>query len=215
MSQAAEKIDLGAAAAQLHRAAIRLGPRERRRFRRMPIIVAGRMLDHSGRELDCRTADISPGDVRIAATTLPTVNETVVLYLDGFGRLAGHVARKCGEGEVAIIFDISQHKREKMAEALTWSANRAALGLDDIKSAAPETGGARIIAESGEIYEGEVLDLSLAGIVIRTSKTPPPLGSWVRIGGTHGRVARFIEGGFAIDFAPRGLAYSAINHSPE
>ena len=33
--------------------------------------------------------------------------------------MSGKVARKCGEGEVAVIFDFSAHKREKMAEQLT------------------------------------------------------------------------------------------------
>ena len=36
------------------------------------------MLDALGREQDCRTADMSPGDVRIASPTLPRVGERVV-----------------------------------------------------------------------------------------------------------------------------------------
>jgi hypothetical protein len=212
MSSAAEKLDLGEAAAQLYAAAARLRQRERRRFRRMPMVVAGRMLDPTGREHDCRTADISPGDVRIATPDPPEVNARVVLYLEGYGRIAGRVARRCGEGEVAIIFDTSHHKREKMAEALTWTANKDALGLDDI----PRTGrdgpsSLHIETEDGETYEGEVLDFSLAGITIRTAKAPPPIGAWVRVGGAHGRVSRFIENGFAVDFTPRGQAYLGIN----
>src|SRR5574338_103614 len=102
---AAVKIDIAAAARRL--TAAKVGIRERRRFRRMPLAVTGRLLDEAGREHDCRTADMSPGDVRIAATTLPTVGERVVIYLEGFGRVSGKVARTCGEGEVAVIFDFS------------------------------------------------------------------------------------------------------------
>ena len=87
---AAEKIDLAAAARRL--TAAQVGIRERRRFRRMPIEVNGRLLDPLGREHDCRTADISPGDIRIAAPILPHVGERVVIYLAGFGRVSGHVA---------------------------------------------------------------------------------------------------------------------------
>jgi hypothetical protein len=210
MASPAEKIDLGLAAARLHAAAARLTPKERRRFRRMPVVVAGRMLESGGREFDCRTADISPGDVRIAASALPDVNAHVVLYLNGFGRLSGHVARRCGEDEVAIIFDTSAHKREKMAEALTWTVNKDVLGLDDGERRATrheaKNGPAltQIELESGVILEGEVLDFSLAGMTIRTAKSPPPIGAWVRAGGLYGRVARRIDGGFAIDFEPRG-----------
>jgi hypothetical protein len=199
---AAEKIDLASAARRLTAASV--GIRERRRFRRMPVTVNGRLLDPLGREHDCRTADISPGDIRIAAPILPPVGERVVIYLSGFGRVSGHVARKCGEGEVAIIFDFSAHKREKMAEQLTLAVNRD-LGIE-----APErpaiSHDAQLIKlafETGEAYEGEVVDFSLAGITIKSRRPPPLIGVWVRAGNVYGRVARLIEGGFAIDLEPR------------
>lgn len=201
MSNAAEKIDFAAAARRL--TASQVGLRERRRFRRMPIEVSGRMLDPFGREHDCRTADISPGDIRIAAPILPPVGERVVLYLEGIGRVTGNVARRCGEGEVAIIFDFSAHKREKLAEQLTIFVNKS-LGIDEPVREIRE--GAQTISltfETGETYEGEVLDFSLAGITIRSKRPPPLIGVWVRVGAVYGRVARIIENGFAIDFEPR------------
>lgn len=213
---AAEKLDFAGAAARL---IANNGPRaqERRRFRRMPMIVAGRMLDTAGREHDCRTADLSPGDVRLASTTLPGVDERVVLYLEGFGRLSGRVARRCGEAEVAIIFDTSLHKREKMAEALTWKVNGERLGLvtqrEDTPAAEVNTSTlTRLETELGDVIEGEVLDFSLSGMTLRTASTMPPLGSWVRVGGLYARVARRTENGFAVDFEPRAIArYRSIN----
>ena len=44
---------------------LRASPAERRRFRRVPLGVRGRMMDGAGVEHDCRTADISPGDLRV------------------------------------------------------------------------------------------------------------------------------------------------------
>lgn len=199
---AAEKIDLAAAARRL--TAAQVGIRERRRFRRMPIEVNGRLLDPLGREHDCRTADISPGDIRIAAPILPAVGDRVVIYLAGFGRVSGFVARKCGEGEVAIIFDFTAHKREKMAEQLTIAVNRD-LGIEEPPRAAISDGSQMIKLEfeTGETYEGEVVDFSLAGITIKSRRPPPLIGVWVRAGNVYGRVARLIEGGFAIDLEPR------------
>lgn len=199
---AAPRIDVAAAARRL--AAASVGIRERRRFRRMPLEVNGRMLDPLGREHDCRTADISPGDIRIAAPILPQVGERVVIYLAGFGRVSGHVARKCGEGEVAIIFDFTAHKREKMAEQLTLAVNRD-LGIE--APVRPAAGDDRPLIklqfETGEAYEGEVVDFSLAGITIKSKRPPPLIGVWVRAGNVYGRVARLIDGGFAIDLEPR------------
>lgn len=200
---AAPKIDVAAAARRL--AAASVGIRERRRFRRMPIEVNGRLMDPLGREHDCRTADISPGDIRIAAPILPQVGERVVIYLAGFGRVSGHVARKCGEGEVAIIFDFTAHKREKMAEQLTLAVNRD-LGIEEPAHRAAIADGSQMIKlefETGEAYEGEVVDFSLAGITIKSRRPPPLIGVWVRAGNVYGRVARLIDGGFAIDLEPR------------
>lgn len=204
MVNAAPKLDLAAAARRL--SAGQIGLRERRRFRRMPIVLGGRMLNSGGTEHDCRTADISPGDVRILSPTLPPVGDRVVIYLDGLGRLPGCVARKCGEGEAAIIFDFSVRKRERLAEQLTLAVNKDILDSALRREIAHEQRSvrmseyARIELENGDVIEGEILDFSLAGLTVRTLRTPPMLGVWVRVGGVYGKVARLIEGGFAIDF---------------
>ena len=201
MPNTVRKLDLATVATRL--AATRINARERRRFRRMPIVVGGRMLGAGGQEYDCRTADISPGDVRIVTPAPPIVGQQVVIYLEGFGRLSGRVARKCGEGEVAVIFDFSAHKREKLAEQLTLAANKD-LGTEErraVRHGATRT--VRIEHEAGDAYEGEVVDFSLAGVTIHTRRAAPPIGAWVRIGGVYGRVARLIAGGFAVDFDPR------------
>lgn len=202
MSNTAPRLDLAAAARRL--TAAQVGLRERRRFRRMPIEITGRLLDTAGREHDCRTADISPGDARIVSEQLPAVGERVVIYLEGFGRVSGKVARTCGEGEVAVIFDFSAHKREKMAEQLTLVVNKE-LGIDETARPALREGAQaiRLEFETGETYEGEILDFSLAGITVKSKRPPPLIGVWVRVGTVYGRVARLIEGGFAIDLEPR------------
>lgn len=198
MSNTAEKLDFAAAARSL--AASQVGLRERRRFRRLPLTVNGRMLDSLGRERDCRTADMSPGDARILAPVLPSVGERVIIYLEGFGRMTGNVARR-GEDGAAIIFDFGAHKREKLTEQLTLAINKD-LGIEAPANSTATIGSQSIQLqfETGETYEGEVLDFSLAGVTIRSHRPPPLLGVWVRVGNVYGRVARLIENGFAIDF---------------
>jgi hypothetical protein len=196
---AAEKLDLAAAARRL--AAAQVSLRERRRFRRAFISIHGRLLDGAGREHDCRTADISPGDARIATAMAPEVGERIVIYLDGFGRVSGRVARRCGEGEVAVIFDFTAYKREKLAEQLIIAMNKH-IGVEPETRPAPSDNGSlvRIEFETGDTCMGEVLDFSLAGLTVKTDRRPPLIGVWVRVGGVYGRVARIIEGGFAVDF---------------
>ncbi|MGE0829475.1 MAG: PilZ domain-containing protein [Hyphomonadaceae bacterium] len=183
---------------------------ERRRFRRLTLTLDGRMMDSQGRETDCRTEDISPGDVRITSSAPLVQDERVVIYLSEIGRISGRVARTSGPQEYAIIFDISAHKREKLAEKLTLIITRGRLGIEDERRARILDGKAEIeiSIDGGGIMIGEVVDFSLAGISIKCSQTPPLIGAWVKIGGIHGRVARFIEGGFAIDFESRSRSFA-------
>lgn len=181
-------------------------PAERRRFRRIGLAVTGRMLDGAGCEHDCRTADISPGDARLISSAEVKIGDRVIFYLDDLGRLEGHVVRAGEDGQFAVIFSGSIHKREKLAEMLTWLMSRERLALDDdIRRARREGGGAvtAVSVDGGPALTGEIVDFSLISMAIRTAHTPPPIGTWVRIGALDGRVARYFEGGFAVDFEAR------------
>lgn len=178
----------------------RRAPAERRRFRRLPVEMSGRMMDAAGQEHACRTADISPGDMRIHSLCEPAVGDRVVFYLDALGRLEGHVVRRIGEGEFAVRLNTSARKRERIAESLTWRINSLALALEGEESASradPSLAALRL--ETGALIEGEIIDFSLIGMAVRAARRPP-IGAWVRIGLVHGRVARYIDGGFAVDF---------------
>ncbi|MBL8552586.1 MAG: PilZ domain-containing protein [Hyphomonadaceae bacterium] len=189
---------------------LRATPQERRRFRRLRLVVGGRLMDESGRESDCRTEDVSPGDVRIASPANLPQHSRVVLYLDEIGRVSGRIVRVCGDREYAIVFDASTHKKEKLAERLTWLVSKDALKLtqEDAPPAprAEGRGEVEIEIDGGGTIVGEAIDFSLAGVTVRTPQPAPRIGSWVRVGAIDGRVSRLIEGGFAIDFtslAPR------------
>ena len=198
----------GFASAAARLAASRTSAQERRRFRRFEVIVGGRLLDPLGREHDCRTLDMSPGDLRIAAPIGIDIGQRVVIYLEHFGRLAGAVTR-CGESDdFAVLLEASAHKREKMAEQLTWHVNKSKLDLNDLGEAihpAQYVSRARIEMDNGDVIEGQILDFSLAGVTVKALRVPP-LGAWVRVSGTYGKVARRIEGGFAVDFEPKPAA---------
>ncbi|NWG53746.1 MAG: PilZ domain-containing protein [Hydrogenophilaceae bacterium] len=185
--------------------AARIAPRaERRRFRRLPITLSGRMIGPRGAEIDCRTEDISPGDVRITAAEKINPDERVVIYLDKIGRVSGRVARISGEKEYAIIFDMSAYKREKLADQLTLMiagahAEEAGRKIREPKGRAE----IEIHVDGGGLIIGEVVDFSLVGMTIRTKQIPPRIGAWVRVSNVDGRVARFTDDGFAIDFESR------------
>jgi len=175
---------------------------DRRRFRRPPLELRGRMMDAGGREYDCRTADISPGDLRVCAGADVKVGDRIVFYLDSVGRLEARVVRRINDQEFAAILQATPHKRDKLADHLTFLWARDNLGLEDEPSpiAAESPMRTQITLENGGVIEGEVVDFSLVGMAIRTPGLRPAIGAWVRLGAIDGRVARYFEGGFAIDF---------------
>jgi len=132
----------------------------------------------------------------------------VVLYLDRIGRVEAFVVRVENAQRFAVAFEAGVRKRETIAEALILLLNEARLTPED--EAEPRrarryngTGVLQVELEDGTLLECQVLDFSLVGASLSCRVPPPRIGSWVRAGASYGRVARYLAGGFAIDFAPR------------
>lgn len=175
---------------------------DRRRFRRLELVIGGRLMEPSGIEHDCRTLDISPGDARIASTMRAYAGEDVIIYLKDIGRVKSQVVRVLEENTFAVTFDASPHKRERIAEQLTVLINPEAQ-IEEDRRHVRHDGGAGVTPielEDGSTLLCEIIDFSLVGVAVRTARPRPLIGAWVRVGGQYGRVARYIEGGFAIDF---------------
>jgi hypothetical protein len=131
---------------------------------------------------------------------VPTLDTAIILYIDGFGRFEGSVARPA-EGKFGIKFTCSALKRERVAEQLTLFMNRGAVDEAALRQhdRAPTKGLARFTRANGDIVGCEVLDLSLGGVSLKTD-IRPPLGETVLIGQMAGRIVRHHETGIAIEF---------------
>ncbi len=129
--------------------------------------------------------------------------EAVLIYLDELGRLPGEVARVERDGTFGVRFDLSPHKQDKLAEQLTWLMNKGLFAHDDDqrRAARQDNGGAvAVTMEDGTSLCCDIRDFSLVGCSMRTLRARPPLGAWVRVGQTYGRVSRYLDDGFAVDF---------------
>src|ERR1700748_2794332 len=70
---------------------------ERRRFRRVRLDLPGRLfIPGDGTETRCTVHNLSPGGAAIECDLVPQHGTPVVLYIDGFGRFEGTVARREG-----------------------------------------------------------------------------------------------------------------------
>lgn len=178
------------------------GAQERRRHRRVQLSLPGRGLAASTGEFSCRLIDVSPGGAKIASKTPPQRGERVVLLFDGLGRLEGEVVR-AGQAGFALRLTSSQRKRDRLADAITWRFNMERLGLEEDRAAPrkPGRGRAKIRLRDGVIIQADVVDVSITGAAFACLERPR-VGEPVRVGDMSGRVARWLDTGFAVAFDP-------------
>ncbi len=175
---------------------------DRRRFARVKIALAGRFMLADGSEHNCCSMDISPGSAAISASHLPSRGSRIILYLDRLGRLEGEVQRVFEDG-FAIAFSASDAKKRRLAEDLTWLANRDLADFVNKRvhaRASATSGAATMVLEDGTLSGVTLIDVSLSGLGVR-SDLLPPIGAVIRIGANRGRVVRHFEGGFGLSFA--------------
>ncbi len=153
-------------------------------------------------EYPCRVRDVSPGNVAIITVAKPRIGERTILYLDHLGRIEGTVSRLF-QGGFAVVFAVSERKREKLAAQLTWLANRGELNLPEDRRherVQPRNPFVDVTLADGRKYKVRIIDLSLSGAALQSS-VRPAIGSRITIGQMHGRVVRLLEEGFAVEFA--------------
>jgi hypothetical protein len=187
--------------------------KERRRFRRVQIPITGRLyIPATQEEAACTVENISPGDASIVCQLKQEPHGNVVVYLDSFGRVEGTIVRRTSTG-FAINFICSAQKRERLADQLTLTLNRALVGESNLRvyDRAPAASGShtQFTRASGEQIRCEVLDFSLTGISVRTEQRPP-VGEHILIGHRAGRVARHHADGVGIEFLGMSFPNSSL-----
>ena len=151
-------------------------------------------------ETHCRVADLSPDGTQVVCEYVPAPDTAIILYIDGFGRFEGSVAR-AADGCFGIKFACSALKRERVAEQLTLYMNRGSIDESVLRrhDRTPTKGLARFTRANGDIVGCEVLYLSLGGVSLKTD-IRPLLGDTVLIGQMAGRVVCHHETGIALEF---------------
>ena len=177
-------------------------PLERRRHQRVKIALLGRYMLSSRQEFPCQTFDMSPGGVALIVPVQGEVGERVICYLDQLGRVEGVVARQFDHG-FAMQINVPLLKREKLADQLTWLANRQALGMPEDRRherIVPRNIRSTLILHDGREVLVKLIDVSLSGAAI-VSDVRPPINAPVTIGRTAARVVRVFANGVAVEFS--------------
>lgn len=190
-----------------------LDANENRRFQRVPVTLFGRYMLESRREYPCQTVEMSPGDMTLFAPVKAAIGEKVVVYLDEIGRFAGVAMRQTETGFI-MVMNLPPMKRDKLADQLTWFANRHAFDLPEDRRherIAPLMPRSILRLPDGQELIVKIRDLSLSGVGIDT-EVRPPVGSRIIIGSTRAVVVRHFEGGIGGEFE-RPFAPGEIDES--
>ncbi|PPD43907.1 MAG: pilus assembly protein PilZ [Methylocystis sp.] len=172
------------------------------RFQRVQLSLEGRyMLMRSSEEYACRTFEISPGEAYLFAPVAPMPGEKVVLYLNELGRFTGS-ALKARHMGFEMELQLTPKKRDRLADQLTWFANRSTLSVEDRRRhdrIVPLMDLSVLRLPRGDEHIVRIRSLSLSGASIETDHSVP-VGAEVVIGNTPATVVRILDDGIACEF---------------
>jgi PilZ domain-containing protein len=174
---------------------------DRRRHRRVPVTVFGRFMREDKQEYPCQVVNMSAGGMALLAPVACRDGERIVAYLDNLGRIEGVVVRSL-EGGFAMRILASLHKRERIANLLTWLTNQKALGLGEERKherVVPRINASKLILPNGDVHNCRVIDVSLSGASVACA-VKPEIGTVVILGRMRGRVVRHHDQGVALQF---------------
>lgn len=176
-------------------------PAERRRHARVELRLTGQFMRENREEFPCVTIDASPGGLALAANAPVVIGEKIIAYLAQIGRIQG-VVRRQFHGGFAISMSLPAMKRDKLADQLTWLANRQILGMAEDRRherIAPQSPHSCLTMPNGREILCKIVDISRSGAAVAVSSAPE-VGATVTLGKTRGQVVRQFAGGVAIEF---------------
>ncbi len=167
----------------------------------MELRLGGRFLSDDNVDQTLKTVNISCRGAFLESLAAPQSGSSIICYLDELGRIPATVVRAAAGG-FAVMFNISTHKRDKIADRLTWLLNRDALGLsEDRETPRYAAGGPALVTRAdGREIQCRVVDMSLTGAGFETDGPPPELGEMVTAGNLKGQVVRRGARSFGIRF---------------
>ena len=175
---------------------------DRRRHQRVKVNLLGRCMLEDRREFACQIVDMSPGGAAVMIPAVARVGERVIAYLDHVGRVEGRVVRLL-DGGFAMNLAMSERKRDKLANQLTWLANRHILNLPEDRRHerfSPRNPFSKLVLADGTELRCRIIDVSPSGAAVHLDRRLE-VGTPVILGVMRGRVVRSFDEGVAIEFA--------------
>jgi hypothetical protein len=175
---------------------------DRRTLRRFAVSLQGRIFCPNGAVKDCILVDISSAGAAVQCASLPDGSE-VSLQVEKIGRINA-VCTSHEKGILRLRFECPEATRQHIAMTLgQFLETGRASALRPRRENRLATANFHFTRANGERVPCDALDISLRGISVRTT-VKPPIGEFVVIGRSAGRVVRHHDQGIGIQFETPG-----------
>ena len=163
-------------------------------------ILFGRFMLPDMSEQACQVTHIAPDGAVFATPSVPTPGTRMVAYIDELGRVEA-TAGEGVEGGFKVQFVLNASRRERLEQRLKWLSEKAEGATDQRRHARyePKDSKSHITMPDGRVYACEVIDISLSGAAVKI-EVMPAMGTYLLLGKMRGRVVRYLDTGFAIEF---------------
>jgi hypothetical protein len=163
-------------------------------------VVFGRFMLPDMSEHACQVLDLTLEGATFITSDVPPLGLAIVAYLEDLGRVEV-ISGNPIPGGFQIKYAATGARLERLQQRITYLMERADGAPDQRRHPRfePKDKHSSITMPDGRSYNCEVLDISVSGAGIKTD-VMPALGTYLMIGKMKGRVVRYLENGFAIEF---------------
>jgi PilZ domain len=174
-------------------------------------VVFGRFMLPDMSEHACQVLDLTMQGATFITSDVPPPGMAIVAYLEDLGRvevLSGSPV----QGGFTVSYAATGARLDRLKQRIQYLMDRADGAPDHRRHPRfePKDKHSSIMMPDGRSYSCEVLDISVSGAGIKTD-VMPALGTYLMVGKMKGRVVRYLENGFAIEFVKQ---LSAVQPDP-
>jgi hypothetical protein len=172
-------------------------------------VVFGRFMLPDMSEHACQVLDLTDVGATFITSDVPSVGLAIVAYLEDLGRVEV-TSGEAVAGGFKVTFAAKGVRLEKLQQRIQYLIERASGAPDNRRHPRfePKDKYSSITLPDGRNYTCEVLDISVSGAGIKAD-VMPAMGTYLMVGKMKGRVVRYLETGFAIEFVKQ-LAVPAL-----
>jgi hypothetical protein len=174
-------------------------------------VVFGRFMLPDMSEHACQVLDLTLEGATFMTSDVPAPGLAIVAYLEDIGRVEV-ISEGTVPGGFKVHYAATGMRLERLQQRIDYLMKRADGAPDHRRHPRyePKDKHSAITLPDGRSYNCEVQDISVSGAAVKTD-VMPAMGTYLMVGKMKGRVVRYLENGFAIEFIKQMQATPVVH----